>query len=155
MILGAGYWYTGTGKLFELVYKGFKFYTEGVTGYVGVEDVVKSMLLLMKSSIKNERFILVAENRSFKEVLFAIADGFSKNRSSIKVTPFLSEIAWRLAFLKSLFTNNSPFVSRELSRASSRKSYYSNEKIKMALDYEFEPLIGSINTICNNYKQDH
>ena len=155
VILGAGYWYTGTGKLFDIVHKGFKFYTEGVTGYVGVTDLVKSMLLLMESSIKNERFIIVSENRSYKEVLFAIADGFSKNRPSIKVTPFLSEIAWRLAFVKSLFSNNEPFIYREYSRASTRKSYYSNKKVKSILNYEFEPLINCIKKVCNNYKQDH
>jgi nucleoside-diphosphate-sugar epimerase len=155
MILGAGYWNTNTGKLFDLVQNGFKFYTEGVTGYVGVVDVVKSMLLLMKSSIKNERFIIVAENRSFKEVLCAIADGFSKKRPSIKVTSFLSEVAWRLAFLKSLFSNNGPIISKESSRASTRRSYYSNKKIKSILNYKFEPLLNCIKKVCNNYKQDH
>jgi len=155
LIIGAGFWHTGTGKLFDLVHKGFIFYTEGVKGYVGVEDVVKNMLLLMKSSIKNERFIIVAENRSFKEVLFAIADGFKMTRPSIKVTPFLSEIAWRLAYLKSLFSNNGPYLSKESSRASTRKSYYSNEKVKSILNHEFELLINCIKKACNNYKQDH
>lgn len=155
MILGAGYWHTGTGKLFDLIHEGFKFYTEGVTGYVGVRDVVKSMLLLMKSSIKNERFIIVAENRSFKEILFSIADGFNKNRPSIKVTPFLGEIAWRLAFLKSLFSGKSPLISKELLRSSTKDTYYSNEKVKAKLKYEFEPLSNCIKKVCNNYKQDH
>jgi len=155
MILGAGYWYTGTGKLFDLIHKGFKFYTEGITGYVGVEDVVKSLLLFMKSSIKNERFIVVAENRSFKEVLFSIADGFSKKRPSIKVTPFLSKIAWRLASLKSFFSNEDPFISKESLRASTKESYYSNDKVKSILNFEFEPLINCINKVCNNYKQGH
>lgn len=155
VILGAGYWRTGTGKLFDLVYKGFKYYTEGVTGYVAVLDVVKSMILLMKSSIKNERFIIVAENRSFKEILFTIADGFAKNRPSIKVTSFLSKIAWRLAFLKSLLSKNGPLITRESLRASTRISHYSNVKVKSMLNYEYEPLLISIKEICNNYKQDH
>ena len=56
VILGAGFWDSGSGKLFDQVYKGFNYYTEGVTGFVSVQDVVKSMILLMKSNIKNERF---------------------------------------------------------------------------------------------------
>ncbi len=42
------------------------YYTNGVTGYVDVWDVVECMEQLMKSTIKNEGFILVSENLSFK-----------------------------------------------------------------------------------------
>jgi dihydroflavonol-4-reductase len=42
------------------VYHGFNYYTEGVTGFVSVQDVVKAMIQLVNSSIKNERFILVS-----------------------------------------------------------------------------------------------
>ena len=50
IILGSGFWTSGSGKLFSQVYKGFKYYTEGITGFVGVKDVVKSMILLSFAS---------------------------------------------------------------------------------------------------------
>ena len=96
VILGSGFWDEGSGKLFTQINKGFKFYTEGITGFVGVNDVVKSMILLMKSNIKNERFILVSENKSFKNVLFAIADGLSKKKPTIKTGKLITSIVWRI-----------------------------------------------------------
>ena len=70
VILGSGFWNSGSGKLFTSVSKGLRYYTEGITGFVGVEDVVKAMILLMDSAIKNERFILVSQNKSYKEISF-------------------------------------------------------------------------------------
>ncbi|KRP28965.1 MAG: NAD-dependent epimerase, partial [Cryomorphaceae bacterium BACL22 MAG-120619-bin32] len=71
VILGSGFGDSGSGKLFSQVYQGFPFFTEGITGFVSVKDVVKAMILLMNGTTANERFILVSENKSFKEVLFA------------------------------------------------------------------------------------
>jgi len=101
VILGAGYWHQGTGAIFSKIDKGFKFYTEGVTGFVSVNDVVKAMLLLMKSDIVNQRYILVAENSSFKEVFYQIAQNFGKKPPSVKVTKLMSAIGWRIEKLKS------------------------------------------------------
>ena len=42
VILGGGFWNEGSGKLFSQVHNGFKFYTEGVTGFVGVQRCCKS-----------------------------------------------------------------------------------------------------------------
>ena len=154
VILGAGFWYSSTGKLFDRVYKGFKYYTNGVTGYIGVSDLVKCMLGLMNSAYSNERYILVAENSSYKTVLFAIADGFKAKKPSIKVSPLLGEIGWRLELLKSVLTGKPPLISKETTRSSARKSYYSNEKIKRAIDFEFEPLTDSIKKTCNYYTRD-
>ena len=103
VILGSGFWNAGSGKLFSQVYNGFQFYTEGVTGFISVQDVVKPMILLMNSTVKNERFILVSENKSFKEIFFLIADGFDKKRPSIKIKPWQTNIFWRVAWLISKF----------------------------------------------------
>jgi len=136
VILGAGFWHSGSGKIFSSIYNGFKFYTEGVTGYVGVQDVVKIMMLLMRSDLNNERYILVAENRSFKSIVFAIADAFNVKRPSIKVTVFLREVAWRFAAFQSFFGTKSPFITKESIRASHRKTKYTNKKVIAALDYK-------------------
>ena len=92
VILGAGFWRNGSGKIFDSMYKGLKYYTNGITGYVGVQDVVEIMLVLMKSNLKNERYILVAENQSFKEIVFAIADEFKIQRPTIKITPNIKRV---------------------------------------------------------------
>jgi len=151
VILGPGFWHSGSGKIFESVYRGFKFYTEGITGYVGVKDVIQCMTTLMKSNLVNERYILVAENRSFKDIVFAIAEEFKVKRPAIKVTPFLRELAWRFAILKSIFTQKPAFITKESIRASNRVTNYSSQKIIKAIGYSFEPIEDTIQKTCKNY----
>lgn len=151
VILGAGFWNNGPGEFFTKVYNGFKFYSEGVTGFVGVKDVVKSMVSLMNSDIINERFILVAENSSFKNVFFKIAASFGKKRPSIKVTKILSNIAWRFEWIRSLITGKAPLITKHSAKASLSCYEYTSNKIKTALNFEFESLANTIKDVCDDY----
>ncbi len=155
VILGAGFWNKGTGKLFDNIYNGFKYYTTGITGFVGVIDVVKIMMDLMKSDLVNERYILVSENVSFKDVFFSIADAFKVKRPSKKVTKPLSEMAWRFDLLKSTFLNKAPMLTKYSARASHKKKTFSSKKIQTAINYVFEPLSKTIRTTCDCYLKDH
>ena len=151
VILGSGFWNAGSGKLFSQVYNGFQFYTEGVTGFISVQDVVKPMILLMNSTVKNERFILVSENKSFKEIFFLIADGFGKKRPSIKIKPWQTNIFWRVAWLISKITGKEPLISKYSAKSAHSISEYSSEKIQNTLNFKFENIEKSIIDICKNY----
>ena len=151
VILGSGFWENGSGKLFDKTYNGFPFYIEGITGFVDVMDVVTIMIELMNSTIKNERYILVSENESFKAVFFTIADAFGKKRPSIKVTKLISCIGWRVNWLLSKFSGKTPMITKQSAKSSHNSYYYSNKKIKKALNYEFVPLEKTIKNVCNNY----
>ena len=153
IILGSGCWNTSSGKIFNEVHKGLKFYTEGITGYVSVKDVVKSMVKLMESSFKNERYILVAENRSLKDILFEIADAFGKKRPSIKVTTLLAEIGWRLLYIPSKMFGTEAKLTRQTSKSIHNKYLFSNDKIKSAIAIEFESIDKVIKEVCENYKR--
>lgn len=151
VILGSGFFTSGSGKLFNHVYNGFKFYTEGITGFVSVQDVVKPMILLMNSTVKNERFILVSENKSFKEIFFLIADGFGKKRPYVKIKPWQTAIFWRFSWLISKITGKEPLISKYSARSAHSISEYSSEKIEKTLNYSFENVEKSIKNICKNY----
>ena len=56
VILGPGFWNSGSGLLFKMASEGPRFYPPGGTGFVTVNDVVKTMVQLMDSDIKNEAF---------------------------------------------------------------------------------------------------
>jgi len=58
VILGPGAWSKGSSQIFQKIYEGLKFYTTGSTGYVDVIDVADSLIQLLFSDIKNERFIV-------------------------------------------------------------------------------------------------
>ncbi|MEX6626597.1 SDR family oxidoreductase [Tenacibaculum salmonis] len=148
VILGSGFWQEGSGKLFTQIKNGFKFYTEGITGFIDVQDVVKAMVLLMNSNVKNERFILVSENKSFKDILFAIADGLQKKRPSIKVKKVITEITWRISWLISKVTKKEPLLTKNSARSSHNISYYSSKKITEELNFKFELINKTITRIC-------
>lgn len=151
IILGSGFWDTGSGKLFSRVYKGFKYYTEGITGFVGVKDVVSVMIKLMESDIINERFILVSENRSFKEVLFSIAAVLRKKPPITLVKPWQTGLFWRLSKIASFFTGKPPFLSKYSARSAHSVSRYSSEKIKKGIDFNFTTLDNVISTVGKNF----
>lgn len=151
VILGSGFWDSGSGKLFSQIYNGFDFYTEGITGFVAVKDVVKAMILLMKSDVSNERFILVSENKSFKDILFAIADAFGKKRPSKKVVFWQTELFWRLTWLISKITGKEPLLSKYSARSAHSISKYSSEKIQNILNYEFQNIEKTIQEITTKY----
>ena len=151
VILGGGFWNAGSGKLFSQVYNGFKYYTEGITGFVSVQDVVKPMIQLMNSDVKNEHFILVAENKSFKEIFFLIADAFGKKRPSIKVKSWQTAIFWRVSWLFSKLTAKAPFLSKYSARSAHSISKYSSEKLEKKLKYKFEAIENTVQRICKRY----
>ena len=154
VILGSGFWKTGSGKLFDKSYNGFPFFTEGITGFVDVQDVTNIMIKLMNSTIKNQRFILVSESISFKTLFFSIADAFNKKRPTIKVTKLISGIGWRVNWLLSKFSGKTPMITKQSANSSHNRYYYSNKKIKEAIDYQFIPLEETIKNVCKNYMKD-
>ncbi|MEO1263611.1 MAG: NAD-dependent epimerase/dehydratase family protein, partial [Bacteroidota bacterium] len=141
-ILGSGFWKgrTATGQFFYKIWKGLPFYPMGGSGFVDVRDVARYMVLLMDSKISNERFILNGENHSFKFVLFEIAKVLGKKKPSIKVTPFIRELAWRAVWVGSKIIGRPPFITKQTARASARTFYYKNEKSLDAFPFSYTPI---------------
>ncbi|NCT09605.1 MAG: NAD-dependent epimerase/dehydratase family protein [Flavobacteriia bacterium] len=154
VILGSGFWDSGSGKLFSQIYNSFQFYTDGITGFVSVKDVVKAMILLMKSELKNERFILVSENKSFKEVFFSIADAFGLKRPARKIIYWQTEVFWRIAWLISKITQKDPLISKYSARSAHHISYYSSDKIKKILNFEFENIENIVQEMVSKYPKN-
>ena len=93
VIFGPGFWNQGSGLFFSAIKKGFPFYTSGSTAYVGVTDVVKIMIQLMKSNIEGERFTVVSENVTFKNVIFSIAENLKVSKPTFEAKPWILSIA--------------------------------------------------------------
>ena len=143
VILGPGDWSKGSSQLFTKVWNGLKYYTLGSTAYVDVIDVSKACLALMESNIKNERFIISSQNVSYKHLFEQIALHLNKKIPHIKVTPFLKEVAWRLDWLKYIFTGKKPLLTKETANQAMNCSIYSNKKITQ-FGITFTPIDKSI-----------
>lgn len=133
IILGPGDWKNGSTAIFRNIYEGFKWYTEGVNGFVDVRDVALSMIQLMQSNIHTERFVVNAVNASYKEVFFSIADNWNKPRPNKLVTRALSSLVWRMEYIKSIFTRKQPLVTRETANTALAEVRFNNQKLLKAL----------------------
>ena len=148
VIIGPGNWNRGSSQLFRQVWDGLKYYTDGVNGYVDVRDVAKSIILLMESDIANSRFIVSSENIDYLKLFSMIADGLGKNKPSVKANLLMGGLAWRVEKVRSFFTGEKPLISKETANTAFQKYYYSNEKIKKTLGFEFIPMHTSIKETC-------
>nr|WP_320117667.1 NAD-dependent epimerase/dehydratase family protein [uncultured Marinifilum sp.] len=151
IILGPGQWNKGSSQLFSSVNNGLKYYTKGITGYVDVRDVSRAMIELMKSNIVNERFILNSENCSFEFIFKTIAKYIGIKGPTKYASKKMTEIAWRLAYLKKIFLLKSAGFTKENAQSAHNIHNYSNQKIKDALGFKFIPIERSIKDTVQHY----
>lgn len=151
VIIGPGNWVNSSAAFFPTVYNGLKFYTNGVTGFVDVRDVVGAMIDLMKSPIKNDRFIVSAENLSFRELFCLIADALNVQRPRYEATPIILSLASKLDWLRSIITNSKRKISSDTISAGVSRNFYSNIKIKETLNFEFRPFTQTIKDCAEIY----
>jgi nucleoside-diphosphate-sugar epimerase len=151
-ILGYGDWNSSSNALFKNAYNGFPWYTNGVNGFVDIEDVSKAIVKLLATNIRAERFILNGDNWSYKRLLDTIADSFGKRRPYRKATPFLSSIAWRLEKLRALVTGKKVLLTKETANVAQANTNFDNHKILNALPgFTFTNLEQTIQKACGRY----
>lgn len=155
IILGPGEINSGSTRLIKTVANGLRFYTAGRNGFVDVRDVVSAMMMLMESDITGERFIVSSENLYYRELFGYIAAALNKAEPSYKAGKWMSEIYWRLEFLKSKLSGVKPLVTRETARTANNHYVYSGEKLCSRLDFVYMPINESIRDACNYYRMKY
>jgi nucleoside-diphosphate-sugar epimerase len=151
VILGAGYTGQNSYRFFDSIYNGLKYYTNGITGFVDVRDVVKVMILLMNSEIRDERFILNADNLSYRELFIKIADAFKIKPPERYATKTMTSLAWKVEFLLSILTGKSPKITRQTASAAHKAERYSSSKLKDRTAYTFIKIDDTIKDIVQFY----
>ena len=151
VILGAGIWHYGTGSLFKKAYKGFKYYTSGTIALIAIEDVVSIMITLTKSDIINERFVLVAENWTYKQFLQTLSKSVHVKPPEKMAGSLLLKWAWKLDWLKTKLTGKRRQLTKHIVRSLSTETRHSSNKIKTALNYKFKPIDETIASIGDSY----
>lgn len=148
IILGKGHWGKGSTKIFSQIENGLKFYPLGSTGFVDVRDVVKGLILLAEKNIIGERYIINGVNTSFKEFFTKVASKMNVKPPSIKVSPIIQQVAWRVEKLRSFFTKKTPLITKETAKLSSLSYQYSNAKSK-SLGLDYHTLEETLHHVCN------
>jgi nucleoside-diphosphate-sugar epimerase len=153
IIFGPGFWDKGSSSMFSTIFRGMKFYTHGVTGYVSVEDVSSAMIVLMKSNKSGERFILSSENLSYKEVFEMISESVGVKPPSIEATPLMANIGLRLEGLRCMF-GAKRILTKETVNASRNKTYFSNRKFSDEFNANFQSIKSTISKTAGFFIRD-
>lgn len=140
VILGSGFWDSGSARFFKQIDEGLKFAPVGSSGFVDVRDVARFMVLLLESDISGQRYILNAENILFRDFFGQIAKVLKKKPPFITVTPLLAEVAWRVEWLKEKILRAEPMVTKESARSSVSRYEYANDKSRTVFGFEYLPL---------------
>lgn len=152
VIFGIGDWNQGSGKIFTTVAKEYKYYTKGSTGFIAITDVVEIMSLLMKSAISGERYVLVAENIIFQDLIDTIAESLKVKKPTAYAKKWMTEIAWRLDWFRAYLFFSKRKLSKAVARSLHSTDLYSNKKIMQELGFEFTPIKPFIKEIARYYK---
>ena len=153
-ILGYGDWHQSSCAIFRNAYKNFPWYTYGINGFVGVEDIAEATVQLLQSNIHQKRFIVNAENWPFQKLFNCIADGFEKKHPHRKATKTMGEIAWRLESFKSFIIGKRPLLTKETAKVAHSKTSFDNNALLKALpQFAFTPLEIVIKNACEKYLQ--
>jgi dihydroflavonol-4-reductase len=151
-ILGYGDWNQSSCAIFKNIYKEFPWYTKGVNGFVGVEDVAEAVTHLLFSDIQHKKFIVNAENRSFQDLFNTIADGFHKKHPEKEATKMMGEVAWRWEKLKSSVSGRSPLLTRETAKIAQSRTQFDNSALLKALPgFSYTSLDTVIQNACAAY----
>lgn len=156
IILGPGNWEKGSSGIFKSAYNEFPWFTEGMSGFVYVADVVKAMILLMESEIEGEKFIISAENLHYKDVFSKIALAFGKKPPHKKVQPWMAAIVWRIEMIKSFFTGKEPLLTKETAQTAQAVVRFDNCKLLKRLpEFKYTPIDEAIQLTCRQLKKEH
>lgn len=149
VLFGSGDWNESSLTIFRTVEKGLKYYTPGKNAFVDARDVAEVMVKLMQSVIKNERFLCVAENVKFKDLMDNIALQLGKPLTQKEAPEWAMGIICKLAWLLSKFQGKKPAITPETARTAFKSMEYDNSKVCKALNFQFRPIEETIRNTIN------
>ena len=155
VILGPGYWHTGSGQLIKLVAKGMKFYTKGSVSFVDVRDVVNILIRLSSEGFYNERYIVVSENRTYNTFFNSMAKSVAVAPPKYEAKPWVLQLFWRLDWVAhNVFGKKRSFFKANATTAVQHLNY-DHAKIVESLDYKFIPLDQTISFVGNKFNEEY
>lgn len=154
VIIGPGFWSSGSGKIFSKINSGLDYYFPKVTGFVGVWDVVAAMQKLMESPVENEQYILISDNVSFRQVFNQTAINLGKQPPSKKLKKWMVNLGWLWQEISGLFSDKEKKLDSRSSKVLFEETLYSAEKFEEHYDHHFEPVEKVIKRTSEIFKKD-
>lgn len=108
----------------------------------------------MKSEISGERFIVISENRTYKNIIYTIADKINAKKPIIEATSWLLNAAWRMDWLLSKIIRTDRKISKHAAQSLLNNDIIDNSKIKQTLNYEFCEIDKCLDEVTIDFKKN-
>jgi nucleoside-diphosphate-sugar epimerase len=99
------------------------------------------------------RYCLVGANLRYREFFNMVTDEYGLPNPRLYAGSILTGIAWRADALRSLLTGRDPLLTRETAASAQHISFYSSEKIKKELGFDFRPIGETIDWVSGCWKK--
>lgn len=155
VILGFSNWDKSSAQLFKYAWKQRPFYINGSLNYVDVQDVAEASLQLFNSPIEGERFIISAGSIPFKTFFDKTANAFQKKSHGINVNPTIANLLATIESARSWLTGSEPLITPETARLIDTFFQYDNQKVKKAINFNFQTIDSTLQWCCDHYKRKY
>jgi len=155
VILGFSNWDKSSAQLFKYAWQQRPFYIDGSLNYVDVRDVAEACIQLYHSSIEGERFIVSAGSIPFKSFFDKVAAGFQKKGPKIKVTRNYLKVVAALERTRTWLLGTDPIITHETARLADTFFLYDNQKVKNALNFNFQTIDNTLLWCCEHYTRTY
>lgn len=153
VVLGPGFWQSGSGSLVRHAAKGYRYHIPGGTGFVGVNDLALAAIGAMESEGSSQGFIVVDQNLSYGELMGKLALELGVDPPK-KALPFsILQWLWRLDWLRAHLLGRPRILTRALVGGMRQRERYSNAKIKKALGPDLDGLDDEIRSCCSKFRE--
>lgn len=153
IVIGPGDPGRSSTTLIEGVANGNPFYPPGSNAFIDVRDVSETLIRLVdEMEQEGERFVLVGEHRSFRNVMERIAQSLGKGAPNIEAGRFLLEGAWRSEEAIRLFSGRAPKITKQTARNGLRDMSFSAAKAEERFGFSPRSIDDAIANACAFYQ---
>lgn len=146
VVIGPGQHGRSSMTMIDRVRKGSRFYPGGTNAVVDARDVATAMVRLISEGKTGDRYLLIGEEISYRQLFTLIAASNGKPAPSAKLPAWALELGWRAETVRTLFGGR-PLITRNTARTASRIRHYDGSKARRVLGMHFrsaEEAIGNV-----------
>lgn len=151
-ILGSGRWDKGTSIFFKLAWNEFSWFAGGSAGFVDVRDVAKLSIRAMEEGASGQRFVLSAENWSYKKLMDHIAKAMDRPAASRRMLDWMQGLVWRWEWFVARLHGSRPAITREIAQKVTLNYAYDNTKSVEAFNYTYHPVADTIQMVASQFQ---
>lgn len=128
------------------------FYTDGVTGYVDVRDVVRAMVDLYESDLAwGDRYILSASNMSYRELFIKIAAAQHRRAPMFRANGLMLHIGRLLMALSAAVRGRRSPITKDIISTSLKCNAYDGSRIEKLINFKYRSIDATISYVVESH----